>query len=70
MTLTEALAALVGAAGPFPPAAFPTLSTNEVREIRQMFRARAGFSAICRKFGVTEAHVRHLCLRGRGSNAR
>jgi hypothetical protein len=64
MTLAQALAALVGASGPFPPAAHPRLSAGDVREIRQMFRARAGFSAICRKFGVTEAHVRSLCIRG------
>jgi hypothetical protein len=53
------------AAGPIPPApaAFPKLSPEEVREIRQMFRARAGFPAICRKFGVTADHARHLCLR-------
>lgn len=41
---------------------FPKLGPGEVREIRQMFAARAGFPAICNKFGVSREHVLALCI--------
>ena len=44
-------------------AAFPKLDLSEVREIRQMFGVRAGFPAICNKFGVSREHVLALCIR-------
>ncbi len=46
-------------------AAFPRLDPAEAREIRQMFGARAGFPAICNKFGVSREHVLALCIRRR-----
>lgn len=63
VTLAEGLAAIFGT----PPA--PRLSHRQVAEIRQMFRAKAGFAAICEKFGITSAHARFVCgLAARGSN--
>jgi hypothetical protein len=63
MTLAEGLAAIFGAT----PA--PRLSHRQAAEIRRMFRAKAGFAAICKKFGITSAHARFVCgLEVRGSN--
>ena len=64
MTLPEALAAVVAAAGPFPRAPLPRLSPADLREMRKMHAAKAGFAAICGKFGVTEADARAVCARG------
>jgi hypothetical protein len=44
-----------------PSAQFPALTPGEAREIRQMFRSRAGLRTICDKFGVTREHVFALC---------
>lgn len=48
-----------------PGAAFPRLDPAEAREIRQMFAVRAGFPAICNKFGVSREQVLALCIRRR-----
>lgn len=55
MTLAEGLAAIFGAT----PA--PRLSHRQLAEIRQMFRAKAGFAAICKRFGITSEHARFVC---------
>jgi hypothetical protein len=50
-----------------PGAQFPELAPGEAREIRQMFRSRAGLRTICDKFGVTREHVFALCGNNRGA---
>jgi DNA-binding phage protein len=44
---------------------FPRLTPGEVREIRQLFTRRAGWTTICEKFGITREHVYALCSYGR-----
>ncbi|MGA2115995.1 MAG: hypothetical protein ABSH56_14735 [Bryobacteraceae bacterium] len=51
-------------------AACPRLTRDEVSEIRQMFRGKAGMQAITEKFGLTREHVLAVCRYGRPQHSR